>query len=1387
MDFSDRPIDAPVGFTPIDCEWHTKFPLLAVSGSEPSGRLKNDTVGSMHVFEDGQMVAAASVQRVSDPSHIVWHPHQRILAAAWLNGEVLLWNHSTQQVMQCQSLHTDKINFVQWSPDGSTLLTGDAKGHIGVWKLTKSGKLSLSQQHRRGTEVVRCAFQNKCSKDGGFDEGSMPALSGAATFFVATSAHEILLGGGTSSDLESINNVESKVEIMMFDAARNTLVVLSKDLMLFQVTLDANGRAINKSEVRIAGRELTGCVWVGPSVLAVGTNQNAIRLFDLEENELSMIQLKRSGANIISVAADLSSGLLTAVASDGSVILWQHQGEKVSDLQMHEQWDQLPALACESAGTLKKISVGGPKGRSIAIAGDAGISTLERMQLCSAFGGGTSAVQTSSTRIVLESDNKPVNLETDLKISGITANGRRIAIWSGRQVGVYELTQRVARSEGLFKSETDCAAIYGDDTVYVSAGNSVQGLSYGGVEKQSLRFGDGEAGNVTSLDVNDKFLVASTSNCYLSVWDVSKREAKLVATPRHFKDLVDSIVSAKINVTGTHVSFLAQTNDERDSSVWVWDTANNSHHTYDFSLQGRVPLSHFWDPTEPQLLAIEAEAKGSGGESEGHMLSNEVLTMFATAEEGLLVQHKIALSPADGQLMGVQIPFLLYVSRKVSTNGEAAKAVERRVIPSFEGLETANAEIKSAMIAFSYNLTLNNMDEAFKAVRRIKNDKVWESMARMCVATKRMDVAKVCIGSMGNAVGARALREAMEEGEEEVQAACLAIQLGMKDEAESLLKSCGRYDLLNKYYQNCGRWPEALETARLHDRVHLRTTQYNHAKFLEVSGKIKEAIRAYESSETHHFEVPRMLGDDPESLEEYIKTSQSKELLKWWAQYLESSQDMSGALEYYAAAGDSLSQTRVHCYCGDMARAKAIVDDTKNAAAAYHLARQYENQEQIDEAIQYYSKAGTYNSAIRIAKENDRKEELLGLALRSTKSDMIEAAQFYESQGSIDRAVTLYHKGGRVARALELCFEHKLFQNLADISEDLDQSADPELLRRAASFFIDSARYDKAVNLLVAAQQFDEAVEMCKTQAVIISDEMAEKMTVEKSDDNTYRNQLLEQIADVCLAQGSYQLATRKYTQAGNKMKAMKALLKCGDTEKIVFFAQRCRQKEIYILAANHLQTLDWRNDTDILNNIVAFYTKGKALDFLSRFYERCAQNEIDDYQSYDKAVHALREAHKYLTKSKMKDFDEQEQRVHALTTKISLIERFLSIKQLADTNPEEMLQQAHALLKEPEVEAALQIGDVYGTMIEYLASAEQWPQAYETIQTMEQRIPNVGINYYVRMTTIEEIHKQLGIPLGSSGGGSGSGSGGGGGGGHSASQDDDDDDGDEVIDEVVE
>ena len=56
---------------------------------------------------------------------------------------------------------------------------------------------------------------------------------------------------------------------------------------------------------------------------------------------------------------------------------------------------------------------------------------------------------------------------------------------------------------------------------------------------------------------------------------------------------------------------------------------------------------------------------------------------------------------------------------------------------------------------------------------------VWENMARMCVKNRRLDVARVCLGNMGSARAARALREAGAQPQPEAQVAVLAVQLGM--------------------------------------------------------------------------------------------------------------------------------------------------------------------------------------------------------------------------------------------------------------------------------------------------------------------------------------------------------------------------------------------------------------------------------------------------------------------------------------------------------------------------------------------------------------------------------------------------------------------------------
>lgn len=59
------------------------------------------------------------------------------------------------------------------------------------------------------------------------------------------------------------------------------------------------------------------------------------------------------------------------------------------------------------------------------------------------------------------------------------------------------------------------------------------------------------------------------------------------------------------------------------------------------------------------------------------------------------------------------------------------------------------------------------------------SEAVWESLARMCVKTKRLDVAFMCLGHMKHARGAVALREAMKEAELDARVAMLAVQLGL--------------------------------------------------------------------------------------------------------------------------------------------------------------------------------------------------------------------------------------------------------------------------------------------------------------------------------------------------------------------------------------------------------------------------------------------------------------------------------------------------------------------------------------------------------------------------------------------------------------------------------
>lgn len=46
----------------------------------------------------------------------------------------------------------------------------------------------------------------------------------------------------------------------------------------------------------------------------------------------------------------------------------------------------------------------------------------------------------------------------------------------------------------------------------------------------------------------------------------------------------------------------------------------------------------------------------------------------------------------------------------------------------------------------------------------------------------------------------------------------------------------------SEIYFACSVWLQAMETAEMYDRIHLRTTYYSYAKHLEGNGEMTEAI-----------------------------------------------------------------------------------------------------------------------------------------------------------------------------------------------------------------------------------------------------------------------------------------------------------------------------------------------------------------------------------------------------------------------------------------------------------------------------------------------------------------------------------------------------------------
>jgi len=187
---------------------------------------------------------------------------------------------------------------------------------------------------------------------------------------------------------------------------------------------------------------------------------------------------------------------------------------------------------------------------------------------------------------------------------------------------------------------------------------------------------------------------------------------------------------------------------------------------------------------------------------------------------------------------------------------------------------------------------------------------------------------------------------------------------------------------------------------------------------------------------------------------------------------------------------------------------------------------------------------------------------------------MIQSAHYFEMKGKVDKAVQLYSRGGNQKKAMNLAMKHNLTDLIENISSEVQDGDDPEVLKKSIHFLMQNQQYAKAVEIMISLGNLDQALQIAETHNVILKEEMALKLCPPTNNDPNKRVQRIEtlkKIAKMVKKQGDFRLGAKIYTMANEKMKGIKCLLKSGDVKAVIGFAQTAREAEVFILAGNFL------------------------------------------------------------------------------------------------------------------------------------------------------------------------------------------------------------------------
>lgn len=259
------------------------------------------------------------------------------------------------------------------------------------------------------------------------------------------------------------------------------------------------------------------------------------------------------------------------------------------------------------------------------------------------------------------------------RAKGVTVNARRLVIWTGKDVCVYELPsrdngERVGRSS--FPSRARSVAAF-RDSLFLAQDDLLLVTDLRGVRRLSVPFSPDREGRPVALgaSASDRFLAVATDLGVVRLYDVARRDPRPVAADARLDDDDDDdgattvvVRSIACAADGARASILVDrrtVGGPSDARLYAHDAVRGDARLVD--LGNRIPVSHAWDATEPRLLSCETRRRADAtSDADAHM--REVTTMFVTAD-GVFVQDATEIRAPVSAYLVSRAPKLFFAVR----------------------------------------------------------------------------------------------------------------------------------------------------------------------------------------------------------------------------------------------------------------------------------------------------------------------------------------------------------------------------------------------------------------------------------------------------------------------------------------------------------------------------------------------------------------------------------------------------------------------------------------------------------------------------------------------------------------------------------------------------